>query len=147
MLTSREEQGATVWPNASAQPNGAPAWVFTSHRNGPFSTDTLDKMHASVRTGLKLSTEFVLHSLRHTMLTRLGESGADAFTIMKIAGHSTVVVSQRYVHPSPESVERAFKRLESLNMKGKAAVKKRPNCRRPLRFPLHWKLRADAVAQ
>ena len=43
---------------------------------------------------------------------------------MKIAGHSTVVVSQRYVHPRPESVERAFKRLESLNVKGNAAVQK-----------------------
>jgi hypothetical protein len=36
------------------------------------------------------------------------ESGVDAFTIMRIAGHSSITVSQRYVHPSPESVERAF---------------------------------------
>ena len=50
------------------------------------------------------------------MLTRLGEPGADAFTIMRIAGHSSVVISQRYVHPSPESLERAFERLEALRM-------------------------------
>jgi hypothetical protein len=56
--------------------------------------------------------DFVLHSLRHTMLTRLGESGVDAFTIMRIAGHSSIVVSQRYVHPTPEAVERAFERLQ-----------------------------------
>ena len=62
--------------------------------------------------------DFVLHSLRHTCLTRLGEAGADAFTIMKLAGHSSVTVSQRYVHPTPESVERAFDRLEALNRKG-----------------------------
>ena len=31
-------------------------------------------------------------------------------------------MSQRYVYPSPESVELAFKRLESLNLKGNAAV-------------------------
>ena len=49
------------------------------------------------------------------MLTRLGEAGADAFTIMKIAGHSSVTVSQRYVHPTPEGLERAFERLEALN--------------------------------
>jgi integrase len=61
--------------------------------------------------------DFVLHSLRHTCLTRLGEAGADAFTIMKLAGHSSVTVSQRYVHPTPESVERAFDRLETLNRK------------------------------
>ncbi len=49
------------------------------------------------------------------MLTRLGEAGSEAFTIMKIAGHSNVTVSQRYVHPTPEAVERAFQRLETLN--------------------------------
>ena len=59
--------------------------------------------------------DFVLHSLRHTCLTRLGEAGADAFTIMKLAGHSSVTVSQRYVHPTPESMERAFDRLEAFN--------------------------------
>jgi integrase len=63
----------------------------------------------------RFSSEFVLHSLRHTMLTRLGEAGADAFTIMRIAGHSSVTVSQRYVHPTPEAIERAFQRLENLN--------------------------------
>jgi len=36
----------------------------------------------------------------------------DAFTIMRIAGHSSITVSQRYVHPSPEAVERAFERLQ-----------------------------------
>jgi site-specific recombinase XerD len=45
----------------------------------------------------------------------MGEAGADAFTIMRLAGHSTVVVSQRYVHPSPEALERAFELLENLN--------------------------------
>ena len=49
------------------------------------------------------------------MLTRLGEAGADAFTIMKIAGHSSVTVPQRYVRPTPEGMDRAFDRLESLN--------------------------------
>jgi hypothetical protein len=46
----------------------------------------------------------------------LGEAGADAFTIMRLMGHSNVTVSQRYVHPSPEAVELAFERLTVLNM-------------------------------
>ena len=68
------------------------------------------------------SKDFVLPSLRHTCLTRLGEAGADAFTIMKLAGHSSVTVSQRYVHPTPESVERAFDRLEALNKKASERI-------------------------
>ncbi len=67
--------------------------------------------------------EFVIHSLRHTFGTRLGESGADAFTIMKLMGHSSVTVSQKYVHPTPENLERAMQRLEARNqdMKRKEA--------------------------
>jgi hypothetical protein len=34
---------------------------------------------------------------------------------MKLMGHSSVTVSQRYVHPSPESMENAVSRLEALN--------------------------------
>ena len=34
---------------------------------------------------------------------------------MKIAGHGSVTVSQRYVHPTPEGMERAFERLQELN--------------------------------
>jgi integrase len=71
--------------------------------------------------------EFVLHSCRHTFCTRLGESGCDSFTIMRLAGHSGVTVSQRYVHPTPEAVERAFDRLEALNRQGyKGAISGKP---------------------
>jgi integrase len=75
----------------------------------------LNQQHTAVRNALKLPDDFVLHSLRHTFGTRLGEAGADSFTIMKLMGHSTVIVSQRYVHPSPESMEIAVSRLEALN--------------------------------
>jgi len=35
---------------------------------------------------------------------------------MRLMGHSSVTVSQRYVHPSPKAVELAYERLMSLNM-------------------------------
>ena len=38
-----------------------------------------------------------------------------AFSMMKIAGHSSVTVSERYVHPTPGGMDRAFDRLERLN--------------------------------
>lgn len=91
-------------------------WVFPSDKtDGAVLGTSLDHMHDEVRTSLKLDPDFVVHSLRHTMLTRIGEAGADAFTIMRIAGHSSVTVSQRYVHPTPEGMERAFQRLQKLN--------------------------------
>lgn len=81
----------------------------------PLAQTWLNEQHRAVREALKLTSEFVPHSLRHTFGTRLGEAGADAFTIMRLMGHSSVTMSQRYVHPSPENVERAFARLEALN--------------------------------
>jgi integrase len=61
---------------------------------------------------LKLSKvrPFVLYSLRPTMLTRLGESGCDVWTLARIAGHSNVKISMRYVHPSDDHVLNALTR-------------------------------------
>lgn len=99
-------------------------WVFPGDSpEAPVLGTSLDHQHGRVREILNLSDEFVIHSLRHTMLTRLGEAGADAFTIMRIAGHSSVTVSQRYVHPTPENMERAFGRLSELNTLKREEVK------------------------
>jgi integrase len=86
--------------------------VFANREGQPYLVTSINHLHQEVRATMGLPRDFVIHSLRHTMLTRLGESGVDAFTIMRIAGHSSITVSQRYVHPSPEAVERAFQRLQ-----------------------------------
>jgi len=62
---------------------------------------------------LKLSKvrPFVLYTLRHTFLTRLGASGCDVWTLARIAGHSSIGISARYVHPSEDAVLTAMSRL------------------------------------
>jgi integrase len=60
-------------------------------------------------------TPFVLYSFRHTFLTQLGRSGCDAWTLARIAGHSSVAISSRYVHPSEDTVLAAFSRLGGHN--------------------------------
>jgi integrase len=79
----------------------------------PASVSAVSHAHDDVRRKLEMPAEFVLHSLRHTFGTRLGEAGADAFTIMKLMGHSTITMSQRYVHPVPETMDRAIERMEN----------------------------------
>ena len=98
------------------------SFVFPAESGGAFLVSSLDHQHAEFCALVGVFPHFVIHSLRHTMLTRLGESGADALTIMKIAGHSSVTVSQRYVHPSPESLERAFERLDAMNSSARGEV-------------------------
>ena len=83
-------------------------YVFVSdhdHRKQA-SVSGVNHAHERVREILDLPTEFVLHSMRHTFATRLGKS-ADAFTIMRLMGHSLVTISQRYVHSEQETMENA----------------------------------------
>jgi len=94
-------------------------FVFANRDGAPYLGTSINHLHRDAcapkvdgKRKAIFPADFVLHSLRHTMLTRLGESGVDAFTIMRIAGHSSIVVSQRYIHPTPEAVERAFERLQ-----------------------------------
>jgi integrase len=96
--------------------------VFRREDNRPLAQTWLNEQHREIYASLQLGPEFVPHSLRHTFGTRLGEAGADAFTIMRLMGHSSVTVSQRYVHPSPESVENAIARMESLGQQKKSEV-------------------------
>jgi site-specific recombinase XerD len=88
----------------------------------PLSRFSLRDQHSKMRESLKLPKDAVIHSFRHTFGTRLGESGADAFAIMRAMGHSSVTVSQKYVHPTPETMERAFERLNAANEKAMAAL-------------------------
>jgi len=46
------------------------------------------------------------HDLRHSVGTRLGEAGVPIQTISKLLGHTTIRMTQRYVHPE-ESVKKA----------------------------------------
>lgn len=94
---------------------GISGYVFPGDKGGPIPVSSLDHVHSRVRRALKLPQVFVLHSLRHTFLTRLGLAGVEAFTIMKLAGHSSVTVSQRYVHPTSQAMEQAVAKLEAMN--------------------------------
>ena len=74
------------------------------------ASETLRRMHLDTLATSKVK-HFVLHSIRHTFLTRLGASGCDAWTLAKIAGHSNIRVSAHYVHPQESALEAALLRL------------------------------------
>ena len=98
---------------AVARPSEGWIWPAPT-KTGRIDHSSLKKQHT--RT-LKLSgvRPFVLYSLRHTFLTRLGESGCDAWTLARVAGHSSVAISSRYVHPSEDMVLAAMSRLGGHN--------------------------------
>jgi integrase len=93
-------------------------WVFpSSSREGHFNKDTAKDQHKRAlsrvnanakKNGLKELNPFQPYVLRHTALTRLAEAGCDVFTLARIAGHSSITITQRYVHPQADAIERAF---------------------------------------
>jgi integrase len=106
------------WEGAGKPVEG---WVWTAPtRSGHIESSSLKKQHANAFKKLQEEATknsdrpprpFVLYSLRHTFLTRLGESGCDAWTLARIAGHSNVSMSSRYVHPSEDAVLAAMTKL------------------------------------
>jgi integrase len=97
-----------------SQGNPAVGWVWPAPtKTGHIDHSTTRKQH---RNALVLSKvrPFVLYSVRHTFLTRLGASGCDVWTLMRIAGHSSVAISSRYVHPDDATVLNAINRMEPM---------------------------------
>jgi len=87
----------------------------------PYST--IDTQHD--RTLDKLEFKFRIYDCRHTFATGLGESGADAYTICKLMGHSNIQISARYVHPTPERLEIALAGLDVYNQERVKAAEER----------------------
>lgn len=55
---------------------------------------------------------FRFHDLRHTVATRLVGKGIDLRVVQEIMAHSTIVTTQRYMHPTPK---RKIEAIEVLN--------------------------------
>jgi len=108
----------SLWESAGKPDEG---WVWPAPtKSGHIEPSSLKKKHAKVFETLaetankgtgKAVRPFVLYSLRHTFLTRLGESGCDVWTLARIAGHSSIRISSRYVHPSANAVLEAMARF------------------------------------
>jgi integrase len=100
------------WESAGKPPEG---WVWPAPtRSGHVEPSSLKKQHRKT-LGIAGVRQFVLYSLRHTFLTRLGESGCDVWTLARIAGHSSITISARYVHPSENAVLSAVEKLGGHN--------------------------------
>jgi integrase len=100
-------------------------WVFGAEtKSGHLEGYCAKNQHAAALLAIKEEAEeagiknpvraFPPYTMRHTALTRLAESGCDAFTLAKIAGHSSITITQRYCHPQAEAIDRAFSKWGSL---------------------------------
>jgi integrase len=99
------------WMQAEKPKTG---WVFpaTRAKAGHIVDNTVYEPHkdAVEKSGIR-EPQFVLYALRHTCLTRWGDSGMDAWTLARLAGHSSIRQSMVYVHPSDKALHAAIDRM------------------------------------
>jgi integrase len=94
------------------QPASPDSHVFTRNSR-PIDVTWASHQFTWARRKLKLPDGCVLHSLRHSFLARLGEKGADAYTIQRLAGHANIQQSTHYVHPSEARLESTIALLDA----------------------------------
>jgi len=96
-------------------------WVFPSNaRSGHLGWFGYRNQHVralrSIAQGHKADpsrptvARFEPYCLRHTALTWIAPH-TDAFTLAKIAGHSSITMTLKYIHPQAEAVEMAFRQM------------------------------------
>jgi len=54
------------------------------------------------------------HDLRHTTASRMIEAGVDLVTVSKVLGHTTIQMTMRYCHPTPENMKNAVDKLSEV---------------------------------
>jgi len=83
-------------------------FVFT-YKGKPLKSIRTAFENARNRAGIKT---LVFHTLRHTFATRLVLAGIDLATVSKLLGHSTIQMTMRYAHPTPEALKNAVSKLD-----------------------------------
>ena len=64
-----------------------------------------------VRAGLD-PTEIIPHTMRHTAITNMAETGADVRTIQEFSGHQSFEMVMRYTHARDQRVDNAVEKME-----------------------------------
>lgn len=114
-----------------AQSSPAQGWVFPSAAKcGHLEQGTAKTQHSAAVAKVNAATQkenverekagatpiplplptFEPYVMRHTALTRMAPF-CDAFTLARIAGHSSITITQRYCHPQADAVEAAFSKF------------------------------------
>ena len=77
-------------------------WVHSDGRIFPYSRQYVSRCFKQARDNLGFHPELCIHSLRHSCATNLVSAGKDIYMVAKMLGHSTVTMTERYVHLRPD---------------------------------------------
>lgn len=88
--------------------------LFAGPKGGRISTAVLrDATHWDEVVASLGYEHLVRHDLRHTGLTWMADAGVPVHVLRKIAGHGSLMTTQRYLHPDRRSIEEAGEALSA----------------------------------
>jgi len=94
-------------------------FVFHNPETGTHIKDVKTGFHAACARARKNPDDkkdpgivgFRFHDLRHTFASRALELGADIMSVSRILGHSSIIMTAKYLHPTGESMRLAVSRV------------------------------------
>jgi integrase len=97
-------------------------YLFTSlhDHSSQLSVNTLADQHRTIMQTCSFHPDAGLHALRHTFLTEAGKHTQNVKALQKLAGHSKIETTMRYIHPDEADV------LEIASAVQQARAKKAP---------------------
>lgn len=105
--------------------NGQSEHVFLSHHGKPMRN--VQKSFKSAVRWAGIDSSLRVHDLRHTAASRMVEAGIDLPTVSRILGHSTIQMTMRYAHSTPESMRKAMETLSSFRREDSKSLTSVPN--------------------
>lgn len=78
-------------------------------RHGAFTGSITSFRRALARTSIKLPRGQAAHALRHTFASHFMQNGGNILTLQKILGHSSLAMTMRYAHLSPDHLSDAIR--------------------------------------
>ena len=135
-LTALERSGDNVLPNVAKRYKKSSATIYYLTRAmleqaGIKTTEKSDDRHRSVAI-----VRYGFHSFRHTFASMLIEQGASQTAVSRLLGHTTLAMTDRYVHIGDQTKIKAVEALPSLVLSPSHAPKT-PSVTVPLEDQLH----------
>lgn len=97
-------------------------WLFPSSKAKDGHTVALEKPFRAAAVAAELDpAQVVRHTLRHTAVSHLVQSGVDLPTVKRISGHKTLQMVERYAHQDGEHIQAAMDKLQARLQAGKSA--------------------------
>ena len=78
--------------------NSSAEYVFVTNKGQPFKQNYVSKKFKEYVRKAGLDDRLRFHSLRHSAATLMIKSGVSIYDVSKILGHSSVQVTERYLH-------------------------------------------------